>query len=100
MNGQVGTKLYDYLNQISGYKIIASDIGENRYNFSNYEKLDVTNRESITDVVKKHNINELYHLAAILSSAGEQNNQLAWEVNMNGLMNVLCVARDCKIKRF
>ena len=43
VNGQVGTKLYDYLNQISGFKIIASDIGENRYGFSTYEKLDVTN---------------------------------------------------------
>ena len=100
VNGQVGTKLYDFLNQISGFQIIASDIGENKYDFPIYEKLDVTNREDITQMVKKHKINEIYHLAAILSSAGEQNNQLAWDVNMNGLMNVLCVARDCKINRF
>ena len=100
VNGQVGTKLYENLNQISGFEIIASDIGENRNGFSNYEKIDVTNRKNITQAIKKYNINEIYHLAAILSSTGEQNNQLAWDVNMNGLMNILCVARDCKINRF
>tara|TARA_Y100001933_G_C18972485_1_gene553165 strand:+ start:650 stop:1606 length:957 start_codon:yes stop_codon:yes gene_type:complete len=99
VNGQVGTKLFDFLNQLSGYKIISSDIGENRYNFPNYKNLDVTDRKSITNVIKRYEINEIYHLAAILSSTGEQNNQLAWEVNMNGLMNVLSAARDCKVSR-
>ena len=56
VNGQVGTKLHECLNQISGFKVIASDIGENRYGFSTYEKLDVTNRDDITFVVKKENI--------------------------------------------
>ncbi len=99
VNGQVGTKLYEFLNEITGFKLVASDLGDNRYDFSNYEVLDVTNRMNVKAIVKKYAIDEIYHLAAILSSAGEQNNQLAWEVNMNGLMNVLCVARDCGVKR-
>ena len=99
VNGQVGTKLYEFLNEISGFNLVASDLGDNRFDFPIYEVLDVTNRKNVKRVVEKYDIDEIYHLAAILSSAGEQNNQVAWEVNMNGLTNVLSIARDCAIKR-
>ena len=99
VNGQVGTKLYEVLNEIGGSNIIASDLGNNKYDFSNYKVLDVTNKEDVRVIVDKYNVNEIYHLAAILSSSGEKNTQLAWDVNMSGLMNVLSVARDCNVKR-
>jgi nucleoside-diphosphate-sugar epimerase len=50
-------------------------------------------------VVKKHDIDTIYHMAAILSVAGEQNPQLAWHVNMDGLYEVLEVAREFSMAR-
>ncbi len=61
--------------------------------------IDVTKRETIEAVVKKHNIDTIFHLAAILSAAGEKNPQLAWDVNINGLYNVLEVAREHNMTR-
>jgi len=51
--------------------------------------IDVTNIDTIEEVVKKHNIDTIYHMAAVLSATGEKNPQLCWNVNMNGTINVL-----------
>ncbi len=61
--------------------------------------IDVAKRETIEEVVRKHNIDTIFHLAAILSAAGEKNPQLAWDVNINGLYNVLEVAREHNMAR-
>ena len=98
-NGQVGTKLYEYLMQFGNCQIIASDISENKFNFPEYEKLDVTSYSDYVDIVVKHGITQVYHMAAILSSKGEINNQLAWNVNMNGLMNTLNIAKEYNINK-
>jgi nucleoside-diphosphate-sugar epimerase len=59
--------------------------------------INVTSRESVEEVVKKHNIDTIVHMAAILSAVGEKNPELAWDVNMNGTMTILNVARDHKM---
>ncbi|MEM3730751.1 MAG: L-threonine 3-dehydrogenase [Candidatus Bathyarchaeia archaeon] len=64
-----------------------------------FEYVDTTDRKSIEKVVEKYNIDTIYHLAAILSAAGEENPQLAWRVNVESLYNVLEVAREYKLKR-
>lgn len=64
-----------------------------------FELIDVTRRETIQAVVTQYNIDTIYHLAAILSATGEQNPQLAWDVNINGLYNVLEVARQQGVMR-
>ncbi len=64
-----------------------------------FEYIDVSRRETIEDVVKKHNIDTIYHLSAILSAVGEQKPQLCWDVNMNGLYNILEVAREHNLTR-
>jgi nucleoside-diphosphate-sugar epimerase len=61
---------------------------------------DITDVESIKNVVKEYDIDTVYHLAAILSATGEENPQLAWHVNINGLYNVLEAAREFKLKVF
>lgn len=63
------------------------------------EKVDVTDMKSIERVVDEYHIDTIYHMAAILSAAGEQNPWLAWDVNMNGTYNVLEVARKGKMVR-
>ena len=64
-----------------------------------YESLDVTEGSSLLKVVKKYEIDTIYHLAAILSGVGEQRPELAYQVNMNGLKNILDVAKDMSMAR-
>lgn len=64
-----------------------------------FEFVDVTQRETIEAVVEKYSIDIIYHMAAILSAAGEKNPHLAWDVNINGLYNVLEVARERRMVR-
>jgi nucleoside-diphosphate-sugar epimerase len=59
----------------------------------------VTRRETIQEVVDKYDIDTVYHMAAILSAAGERDPQLAYRVNLDGLYNVLEIAREQKVSR-
>ena len=59
-----------------------------------FEVVDCVDAKALTEVVKKHDIDTIYHLAAILSAVAEANPVLAWNVNINGLYNVLEVARE------
>jgi len=61
--------------------------------------LDVTNRDQLEKTVEEYDIDVVYHLAAILSAKGEQNPQLAWKVNIEGLINVLEVGRERGLSR-
>lgn len=98
-NGQVGTKLYESLMEKGNCIVIASDIGNNKFNYPLFEQLDVTNYENLTDIIIKHGVTQIYHMAAILSSNGEKDTQLAWNVNMNGLLNVLEASRHYNINK-
>jgi nucleoside-diphosphate-sugar epimerase len=64
-----------------------------------FEFIDVAQRQTVAAVVEKYEIDTIYHLAAILSAAGEQKPYLAWDVNINGLYNILEVARERQMKR-
>ncbi len=61
--------------------------------------MDCTDAKALSEVVKKYNIDTIYHLAAILSAVAEADPVLAWNVNINGLYNVLEIAReyDCAV---
>lgn len=59
-----------------------------------HEVVDCTNITDIANVVKKYNIDTIFHLAALLSAVAEAKPQKAWDVNINGLYNVLEVARE------
>ncbi|MDE0300117.1 MAG: L-threonine 3-dehydrogenase [Candidatus Poribacteria bacterium] len=59
-----------------------------------FEIVDCTDLEAVNRVVANHRIDTIYHLAALLSAVAENNPQLAWEVNVNALVNVLEVARE------
>jgi nucleoside-diphosphate-sugar epimerase len=62
-----------------------------------FEFIDVTRRETVDRVVARHRIDTIVHMAALLSAIGEQKPHLAWDVNINGLYNVLEVARERKL---
>jgi nucleoside-diphosphate-sugar epimerase len=64
-----------------------------------FEYVDTSDKQSIATVVERCDIDTIYHLAAVLSAVGEENPQLAWHVNMDGLYNVLEVAREYGLVR-
>ncbi len=96
--GQIGSELVAALRKKYGAQnVVASDVKDSAQvaeEFYPYEKLDVLDKNGLAQVVKKHNINTIHHLAAILSAAGEKNPQLCFNVNIIGLYNVLEVARE------
>jgi nucleoside-diphosphate-sugar epimerase len=61
--------------------------------------LDILIVEKLKELVFEYNIDTIYQMGTILSAVGEQNPQLAYEVNMQGLYNVLEVARKYKLER-
>lgn len=54
-----------------------------------FESCDVTNKEALENLLIKHNPDTIFHLVGILSATGEKNPDLAWNINMGGLKNVL-----------
>jgi nucleoside-diphosphate-sugar epimerase len=58
------------------------------------ERVDATDVERLNEVVKKYNIDTIYNLAALLSAVAEEKPQAAWNVGVNGVYNVLEVARE------
>lgn len=65
-----------------------------------FETIDVMDSNRITEIVNSYNINQVYHLAAMLSGNAEKNPYKAWELNMVGLFNILNLAKDYGIKKF
>jgi len=62
--------------------------------------LDVTNFRQLQDLVRRHEIGTLYHLAALLSATAEERPHVAWEINMGGLYKILEVARENRCALF
>lgn len=98
--GQIGSELTMLLREIYGNdNVVASsrrkkEGHEELMESGAFEVLDITDGKKLAEVVKKHKINTIVNLAAILSAVGEQNPQQAWNININGLYNVLEVARE------
>ncbi|HSA33378.1 MAG TPA: NAD-dependent epimerase/dehydratase family protein [bacterium] len=64
-----------------------------------FEFFDVMDRKKLEEVVDKYKVEYIVNMAAILSAVGEKDPMFAWDVNMNGLINILEVAREKKIKQ-
>jgi len=96
--GQIGSELLIALRDKYGVSnVIATDIRfRNKEADDNgpFEIVDCTDIRSLAEVVKKYQIDTIFHLAAILSAAAEEKPQFAWNLNMNGLYNVLEISRE------
>ena len=95
-NGQIGSELVEALTARYGAEnVIASDIGpSSQYGAAKYETLDVLDSNRIGQVVEQYGVTQVYQLAALLSVTGEQAPLKAWTLNMNGLLNILELARE------
>ena len=99
--GQIGTVLTETLRDRYGTAaVLASDLHPKESESGNFELLDILDEQRLRQLVEQYEIEEIYHLAALLSAVGEKNPRLAWKVNMEGLMNVLEVAKNYKLRVF
>jgi nucleoside-diphosphate-sugar epimerase len=102
-SGQIGVELTLALRKVYGNaNVVASDLREQNPLLEGtgpYVSLDVMNKEMLHVQVIRQNITQIYLLAAILSATGEKNPNLAWNLNMTGLLNVLDIAREEKIAK-
>ena len=102
-SGQIGVELTMALRSIYGNSnVVASDLREENELLRGtgpYVSLDVMNKEMLHVQVIRQNITQIYLLAAILSATGEKNPHLAWNLNMQGLLNVLDIAREEKLRK-
>ncbi len=97
--GQIGTELIAELrNRYGNDAVIASSIEADAPDFVKetgiYESLNVLDRKRLAEICDKYKVDYIVHLAAILSAVGEMKPSLAYDINMNGLFNVLEVARE------
>src|SRR5215217_1455205 len=102
-SGQIGVELTLALRKIYGNtNVVASDLREENELLKGtgpYVSLDVMNKEMLHVQVIRQNITQIYLLAAILSATGEKNPGLAWNLNMQSLLNVLDIAKEEKLTR-
>ena len=103
-SGQIGTELLKVLRKAHGdSNVVAADIqplsDPGLRESGPFELCDVTRRDRVDEVVRRHDIGTVYHMAAILSATGEKNPQLAWNVNINGTYNILEIAREHALAR-
>ena len=103
--GQIGSELTMKLRDIYGNDNVVAGIrktmpSKELANSGPLETVDATNIEQLAQVVKKYNIDTIYNLAALLSAVAEARPQAAWNVGVNGLYNVLEVARENKCSVF
>jgi len=102
--GQIGSELTLALRNIYGNENVVASTrktppSDKVKESGPFEFFDTTNKDDLLKVCKKHEIDAIVNMAAILSAVGEKYPMLAWDVNINGLINVLEVAVELKMKQ-
>lgn len=97
--GQIGSELMPALAGLYGKENIIA-IGHRRqpgsgFQAAHFYSLDIRDKAGLAEIVARHEVDCIFHLASLLSAVAEANPQLAWDINMNGLLNVLEIARAC-----
>lgn len=102
--GQIGSELVPALREkYGGNNVIATGrktpLPDIIKNSGPVIYLDALDKDSLAKVIFEYEIDTIFHMASILSATGEKMPQTAWNINLNGLINVLEVARSYKIDR-
>ena len=102
--GQIGSELIPALRKKFGNKNVIA-VGHRKKPSEEFKKAgpfetaDARNKEELRILIKKYDINTIYNLVGVLSAVGEQKPDLAWDINMNALKNILELAVEYKINR-
>jgi nucleoside-diphosphate-sugar epimerase len=98
--GQIGTELVSQLRQIHGESnVFASDIRKPETPSEPFVQLDVMDATALSEFIRKEKIEQVYHLAALLSATAEKFPQKGWQLNMDSLLHLLEMAREGLFKR-
>jgi nucleoside-diphosphate-sugar epimerase len=100
--GQIGTELVAALRQQYGTgRVIATDIRPKAFMMGDdgYHALNVMDKPGLDRLAGRFGITQIYHLASMLSASGEQQPLESWDLNMQGLINVLETAREQKLEK-
>lgn len=101
--GQLGSELTQELAKIySGENVIATDINPSsleKFDYCKSATLDVMDKAAVTELVKRENVKQIYHLAAVLSATGEQKPLFAWHLNMDSLLFILELAKNLTLDK-
>lgn len=99
--GQIGLELLEELNKLYGSSnVVAADIrSSDAFGNNPFEVLDVLDKEALFNIVKKHGIKQVYLLAALLSATAEKNPLYGWQLNMQGLFNILDLAKEKHVNK-
>jgi len=103
--GQIGSELITKLRDVYGAdQVVATDIRKKEddpvVQAGPFEILDVTDGKRMFELAKKHQVDTIMHLAALLSATAEAKPLLAWNLNMGGLVNALETARELNCQFF
>lgn len=105
-NGQIGSELVEVLRERHGpAEVVRLDLQppptpNGRSPTAPFEVTDVRDRDALADIVARHDVDVVYHLASLLSATGEQHPDRAWDVNLGGLKNVLDLAQQHGLQVF
>jgi len=102
--GQIGSELTMALrNKYGNDNVLAcgrkTKPSKKLLNSGPFEYIDITKRETIEKVVKEYDIDTIYNMAAILSAVGEERPLICWDVNVNGLYNIIEIAHEFDLTR-
>ena len=102
--GQIGTELSSYLRREYGAEhVILTDVVQKdspAVEAGPFELLDVTDGKRLAELVDNYHVDTVMHLAALLSAVAEARPQLAYQINLGGLFQVLEVAREKNLSVF
>lgn len=105
-SGQIGSELVEVLRerhgpeQVVGLDLERPPTPNGQPPDAPFVQADVRDSDALTEAVGHHEVDTVYHLASLLSATGEQHPDRAWDVNLDGLKNVLDLARDRTLKVF
>ena len=102
--GQIGSELTMELRKRYGNdNVLATGRktkpSEKLLNSGPFEFIDITKKETVEKVIKEHDIDTIYNMAAILSAVGEEKPIVCWNVNINGMYNILELAHEFEMTR-
>tara|TARA_B110000238_G_C16140917_1_gene446195 strand:- start:250 stop:1164 length:915 start_codon:yes stop_codon:yes gene_type:complete len=97
--GQLGVEFIKYFKKYNLF-VLATDVRNPKKKLNcTFENADVLDKNRIDSLVKKYDINIIYHLVAILSANGEKNPFNSWKLNMDSFQNIAEIAVENRIKK-
>ncbi len=100
--GQIGSELVPALYKEYGKDNVVA-MGHSNISFDSYgivEKADARDKDAVLQIIKKYDIGIIYHLVSLLSVIGEKDPKVTWDINVNGLKNILEIGVEFGLQIF